>query len=216
MRRFPRRAAPDAPWNVDEVPRMSHRPMGKRATSRFGSLSRALIRRLVRRRQYAPPMTMVWQEARSQASALQKEFGTNDPYEICARLGIDVIETLLPAGVSGMIVKERGQDAQVFIERGDVRGRRRFTCAHELGHFIERMNVADDDDFSFRDRRGNDYDLHEFFADEFAGELTMPAEAVSRLRDQGVPATTMAARFGVTLSAVERRLRRLRKDSPKS
>lgn len=156
---------------------------------------------------------MVWQEARAQAQQLRQDYGTNDPYEICAKLGIEVLEVALPEGVSGMIVKTQHQDAQVFIERGDVRGRRRFTCAHELGHFIERVNVAGDDDFSFRDHRtSTKYDLHEFFANEFAGELLMPAARIKHLRQAGYSPTRLAAHFDVTAAAVSERIRRLTKN----
>jgi Zn-dependent peptidase ImmA (M78 family) len=158
---------------------------------------------------------MVWEAARREASRLRGDYGTSDPYVIARTLGLSVLETYLPPGVSGMIVKEKGQDASIFIDESDVEGRRRFTCAHELGHFIERQNIALDDDFSFRDHRdnrGTDYDLHEFFADEFAGELLMPAAQFVRLEQQGLTTTSLASHFQVTAKAVEQRRRRLVKN----
>jgi len=163
---------------------------------------------------YFDGVTMVWQEARRQAAALRRQFGTSSPYAICSSLGIEVAEVRLPAGVSGLIVKERGEDARIFVDADNVEGRRRFTCAHELGHFVDRVNVAGDDDFSFRDERSTRYDLHEFFADEFAGELLMPGrEFVSRYKESP-SVTALAAQFGVTAKAVEKRIVRLRKNPP--
>ncbi|MEO5663745.1 MAG: ImmA/IrrE family metallo-endopeptidase [Nocardioides sp.] len=159
---------------------------------------------------------MVWEAAREQATKLRQEHQTSDPYVIARELGLDVIETVTPVGMAGMIVKKRGEAAQIFIDSSDVPGRRRFTCAHELGHFVERENIARDDDFSFRDERGGRYDLHEFFADEFAGELLMPAHDFERLEREGATTTTIAHTFGVSTTAVERRRDRLRKNPARS
>lgn len=157
---------------------------------------------------------MAWQAAREQAVTLREQLGTSDPYAICRQLEIEIYETSMPDGSSGMIVKKAGEPAEVFIEANDVARRRRFTCAHELGHFIERTNIAKDDDFSFRDRRGGEYDLHEFFADEFAGELLMPGHEFVELSKGGMNTTGLAAHFDVSVVAVERRRARLMKNPP--
>jgi Zn-dependent peptidase ImmA (M78 family) len=155
-------------------------------------------------------MTLVWQAARSEAQRLIDEYGTNDPYDLCRQLGIDVIEANMPDGSSGMIVKRAGQDAEVFVEADDPTVRRKFTVAHELGHYIER-SLAHDDDFSFRERRGMDYNLHEFFADEFAGALLMPEAQFLAELNKGATNTSLAAQFRVSLAAVEKRRSRLMK-----
>jgi Zn-dependent peptidase ImmA (M78 family) len=158
-------------------------------------------------------MTMVWEAARQQARDLRERFDTSDPFEICRALGIHVYETNMPDGSAGMIVKREGEDAEIFLEADDVAARRRFTCAHELGHYIERTNIAGDRDFSFRERRGAEYNLHEFFADEFAGELLMPAVEFEHLwRDRGYTTTSLAAHFRVSANAIERRRARLMKN----
>lgn len=155
-------------------------------------------------------MTMVWEAAREEAKNLVERYGTNAPRELCKRLGINVYEVNLPDGSSGMIVKRGGEDAEIFVEANDPPVRRKFTLAHELGHYMERALVHDDD-FSFRERRGMDYDLHEFFADEFAGALLMPEDEFLRLMDSGATNTGLAAHFDVSLSAVEKRRARLMK-----
>lgn len=155
---------------------------------------------------------LVWKEARSQAKRL---LGTatldrgGDPYEISEQLGIAVHTVTLPPGVSGMIVKEDGEDAEIFLSAQDIPSRRRFTCAHELGHFIERTQVAKDEDFSFRDERSTKYNLHEFFADEFAGELLMPDPVFSQLVAEGLRSADLSRRYGVSVAAVDKRKARL-------
>lgn len=156
---------------------------------------------------------LVWQEARRQARALVGEDQmAGDPYELCERYGIDVRVGKLPGDVSGMIIKESGRDAEILLSKDDSQNRRRFTCAHELGHYIERTAVAGDQDFSFRDLRSpGSYDLHEFFADEFAGELLMPARTFGQDLLDGVPISSLALRYNVTISAAEKRRERLEK-----
>lgn len=154
---------------------------------------------------------MVWEAARMEAEKLAERYGTNDPYELCRHLDIAVYETPMPDGSSGMIVKREGENAEIFIESDDAATRRRFTAAHELGHFIERTNIANDGDFSFRDSRGMEYSLHEFFADEFAGALLMPEPEFSERSSAGYKTTDLAAHFRVSTTAVERRRARLSK-----
>lgn len=156
-------------------------------------------------------MALVWEEARQQARDLRSQYGTGDPYELARLLGVEVYQSDMPDGSSGMIVKKAGEDAVIFIEASDTGARQRFTLAHELGHLIERTNVADDNEFSFRERRGMKYDLHEFFADEFAGELLMPEVEFIRRMDEGATNTALASEFGVSMGAVEQRRSRLMK-----
>lgn len=151
---------------------------------------------------------LVWEAARSEARNLVAQYGTNDPYKLCDELGIDVIVVNMPDGSSGMIVKREREDAEIFVEADDPEVRRKFTVAHELGHYIER-SLKNDEEFSFRERRGMEYNLHEFFADEFAGELLMPLDQFGPLMDNGVSNTELAARFKVSLAAVERRRARI-------
>lgn len=62
------------------------------------------------------------------------------------------------------------------------------------------------------DRAG--YDLHEFFADEFACALLMPAEDILARRAAGASVTELAKRYGVTTGAVKAWLRRLDRHPP--
>ncbi|MHC9941634.1 ImmA/IrrE family metallo-endopeptidase [Corynebacterium diphtheriae] len=63
--------------------------------------------------------------------------------------------------------------------------RQRFTLAHEIGHLVEREHLGKDVEYSFIDYRNNGKcDLHEFYADEFAGSLLMPAREFSKILDK--------------------------------
>lgn len=160
-------------------------------------------------------MPLLWVEARKQADLLRREFadrrGFVDPYAVCEALGISVLTTELPPKVSGMIVKEAEEDAEVLIASQEPQPRQRFTLAHELGHFIERTRLTQDPEFSFRDSRSTKYTLHEFFADEFAGALLMPNPQfsidVKRMDD-----IALAKKYGVSPAAVEKRRVRLEKN----
>ncbi|WP_217496563.1 ImmA/IrrE family metallo-endopeptidase [Glutamicibacter creatinolyticus] len=134
-----------------------------------------------------------------------------DPFRIAKKLGIDVSVAPLPDNLSGMIVGQ-GDLIRAYVDSSEPVTRQRFTCAHEVGHYIERMELANDDDYSFEDKRGSGhYDLHEFFADEFAGNLLMPRSEIDRLKSAGYSLVRIAGHFGVSPQALRQRLTRLAK-----
>ena len=85
--------------------------------------------------------------------------------------------------------------------------RRRFTIAHEIGHFVlhpERL----------RPERGGGvnaaWQAQEREADQFAAELLMPEDLVRQaVVEQGADASRLADRFDVSLAAMRTRLRHL-------
>lgn len=159
---------------------------------------------------------MAWESARKQAAEILDSYwdGETFPVPIIAisnRLGVKSFMAPLPDRMSGMIIDVNG-DARAYADCSESGVRRRFTFAHELGHFIERTQVAEDKTFSFEDHRDPDhYDLHEFYADEFAGSLLMPVEDIKRQREDGKSVYDMAKRYGVSLPAMKKRLKRLEK-----
>lgn len=160
---------------------------------------------------------LVKEVAKSSAESVLATYWPEDvlpvrPEVIARRLGIDVRVTSLPEDTSGFIRKTSGEDAQIFLEASDSQLRRTFTCAHELGHYIERTEVqkTPDDDFGFVDKRNSRvHDAHEFFANEFAGNLLMPAAKVTGFHEQGNDAIRMAALFGVSIPAMKTRMLKL-------
>jgi Zn-dependent peptidase ImmA (M78 family) len=134
-----------------------------------------------------------------------------DPVRIARSLGIDVITTYLDGKVAGAIVKDVGQDPAIVLNRKDSANRQRFTCAHELGHWVRREAAGDD--FSYIDYRdafsSAGIDEDEKFANSFAACLLMPEEQVRRFHRQGYSDIGMALRFDVSREAMGYRLRNL-------
>lgn len=132
--------------------------------------------------------------------------------EITSDVGATKYESDLGPKLSGVVSKEASESAIIVVHSGHSTARRRFTWAHELGHVVERAAIAKDEDYSFSDLyRGGDYDLHEFFADEFAGSLLMPADEIARMQRDNATVGQMAQFFGVSVDAVEKRVARLKK-----
>lgn len=164
---------------------------------------------------------LVFERARNEAKGVRAAYrvptsGTEGLERIAAVLGAEVFFEPLAKDQAGFIVKNKGDAlAAIVINSNDIPERQRFTLAHEIGHLVERRGLAGDLNYSFMDYRDyrNGYDMHEFFADEFAGELLMPAvpllTEISRTSQYEA-----AAKFGVTPSAVERRMARLQKNPP--
>lgn len=160
---------------------------------------------------------LLWESARQEADRLRSvldpgSFGLDNLVKMANMLGARVWLQPLEPDVSGFVLKEKDTAPEVFINSLETPQRQRFTLAHEIGHLIERASIAGDDDYSFIDYRKSDgYNLHEFYADEFAGALLMPADELLRIVDtQGEYAA--AEHFGVSVPAVRKRCDRLEKN----
>lgn len=164
---------------------------------------------------------LVYQAARQEADKILASFGDTLTFPV----DLGVVSNLMYArmrldnqmdDMSGMIVKNPGMPAEILINSYDHPTRRRFTWAHELGHLAERTTVARDFEYSFVDWRSTsgvrNYTVHEFYADEFAGALLMPAFKVKELKEQGKSTVEMARFFGVSPAAMDMRLHRLSVD----
>lgn len=131
-----------------------------------------------------------------------------DPVAVAHAKGLEVQFAILRDSISGAIVAEAGKKPLILVDATENYGRQMFTVAHELGHYAERED-AGDHEYSFVESRGRKYDLHEFYADEFAGNLLMP-ESAFRDRYKGQKTINrVAAFFAVTPSAVVKRAERL-------
>lgn len=137
-----------------------------------------------------------------------------DPIRIARRLGIDVHATILDPTVSGAIVKEPGRDPSILLSESDSPNRQRFTCAHEIGHFVRRSGATNEaTEFEYVDLRAvlaaegtND---EEIFANAFAANLLMPERRVREFHDRGLSAVQMSLEFDVSVDAVTFRLKNL-------
>lgn len=136
-----------------------------------------------------------------------------DPVRIAKTLGIAVFDQELDRNISGAIVKAAGSDPLILLNAADSPNRKRFTCAHEIGHFIARSNEHNDKDYEFVDLRGvlatMGTDQDEIYANEFAACLLMPESEVAKMSHSGDLPAQIAVKFGVSSEAVSYRLKNL-------
>lgn len=132
-----------------------------------------------------------------------------DPIRIAYSLGMQVFESPLEEDVSGLLVKHEGKDPAVYLNEADSVTRQRFTCAHEIGHFMRRPSGA----FQYVDKRDAfaSAGIHpeEMYANGFAAALLMPADHVRAMGERGLRDFEMALRFKVSPEAMRHRLANL-------
>ncbi len=58
-----------------------------------------------------------------------------DPARIAHAMGIRVVDAYLDPDVAGAIQKDKGKQVSIYLNYNDAATRKRFTCAHEIGHF---------------------------------------------------------------------------------
>ena len=112
--------------------------------------------------------------------------------------------------VAGMIVK-RGVDVAIFLNRSDPPFRKRFTIAHELGHYFlhleEDGEFVDEDANLFRRQPGEGRQMtddrrREIQANMFAASLLMPAVDVRRYWNERRSVEELARIFKVSSTAM--------------
>ncbi len=145
--------------------------------------------------------------ARRDPRAVQLPF---DPARMATALGIDVYIARMERGVSGTLRKTPGSDPEIYLNQDDSRNRQRFTCAHELGHYVRRTSEGDLD-YDFVDSRDElaaaGRNPEEIYANQFGAALLMPENLVRQ--DFGLGPVRLALRFGVSEDAMTYRLRNL-------
>lgn len=135
-----------------------------------------------------------------------------DPVWIAKKLGIRVIETKLPDEISGGLIKEKEKDPVIVISKTDSLNRKRFSCAHELGHYVKRVESGEES-YEYVDLRNNlsssGSDVEEIFANQFAACLLMPEDQVKEYYKMKLPSIFLAEHFGVSDDAMHFRLKNL-------
>ena len=133
-----------------------------------------------------------------------------DPEAIARNLGIAVHVQAMDADTAGFIIREAGGPTEIYLNAHDAPVRRRFTLAHELGHFVQQQ---DSPEIGFVDRRdeiaASGSDRSEVWANRFAAELLMPAAVVSKWWAEGKSAEDIRKRMNVSAPAIAYRLRNL-------
>lgn len=128
-------------------------------------------------------------------------------------LGVTVLLSTLPRGVSGQIGKE-GDKFVIRINRHEARHRQRFTLAHEIAHYIlhkDKIEEAGKWTENVLLRSGQPEDV-EFEANRLASDLVIPSnklkEAANLYANELTTETLedLAKRFGVSTAAMEIKL----------
>jgi Zn-dependent peptidase ImmA (M78 family) len=135
-----------------------------------------------------------------------------DPVRIAKSLGIDVRDTYLKPDVSGALVKKEGMDPLILLNAEDSKTRKRFTCAHELGHYLLRSKqLAQNYEYvDYRDTNSSTGTIEEErYANSFAASLLMPEAAVRALHGPGSSSVRLAGHFGVSPESMQHRLNNL-------
>jgi len=133
-----------------------------------------------------------------------------DPVAIARALELEVFEVDLgDPDLSGMLHKARDRRPRIYLNETQHEHRRRFTCAHEIGHYVKRTIDGDHDEFEYVDHRNHlssrGTDPEERWANAFAAALLMPASYVTEHYAQ-LGHTGLAQRLRVSLEAIGHRI----------
>jgi Zn-dependent peptidase ImmA (M78 family) len=133
------------------------------------------------------------------------------PNAVARRVGVSVKLELLGENTRGVLVVPPSQDSTIVLNESDSENRRRFTCAHELGHFVRRSGRGEEHmTFDLRNAiSAAGSDSEEIYANEFAACLLMPENLVRAFHDVGFSDLEMASKFRVSREAMRTRLANL-------
>lgn len=166
---------------------------------------------------------MSTRKAEKKAAAILAQLGIESPQVdvemVASRLGIRLEKADLGEEVSGVLVRSGGQ-AVIGVNWAHHPNRRRFTIAHELGHYVLHQGGTFIDKGTwarFRDEQsGSGTDQEEIEANAFAAALLMPDEWVIKEYQQlpfdpadDMALTALASTFGVSSQAMSIRLANL-------
>lgn len=128
---------------------------------------------------------------------------------IAADLGLRVLVSELPLGVSGKLHKDPEDPTKwiIRVNRHEHKNRQRFTIAHEIAHFVlHRSEIGDgltDDTFY----RSGLSERREWEANKMAADILMPWELIRTETAQGRHSPSeLAQKFGVSEAAMHIRL----------
>jgi len=139
-----------------------------------------------------------------------------DPARIARALDLRVMDVYLGDHLDGALVKEPDAEPSIALNAEHHPNRKRFTLAHEIGHYVKRgqaVEPAEFEDYEYIDRRDGGSSTgtqeEEIYANRFAAALLMPEDALRTFHRRGWNVNDMARRFGVSRAALENRLKNL-------
>jgi Zn-dependent peptidase ImmA (M78 family) len=155
------------------------------------------------------------EEARQDAARILRAAWTGaapiEPVSIANELGVEVLEAPLDGNTLGALFISPEKDPRIVLNQGDSFNRQRFTCAHELGHYVRRS--AESNEYARvdlrDDRSSTGEDPEEIYANEFAACLLMPESEVRAFADLGLDDLEMALKFRVSREAMQFRMKNL-------
>lgn len=140
---------------------------------------------------------------------------------LARRLGISISHELMPDSISGSIERMPNDSFMIRVNSRHGENRRRFTIAHEIGHFVSHRHLlgkGTNDSMAYRTDRSEAHfnpeitASHETDANRFAAALLMPEELVwdAYLRaKRPKDVTDIAKQFQVSPQAMEIRIKGL-------
>lgn len=162
-------------------------------------------------------MSQEWHSLNQNTLATIQSHHDSAPVRLSAianALGVKVIATSLPSGISGEIRPDPDNAGQFIIRvnRNDSARRQRFTVAHEIGHYLLHRNEIGDgitDDVLYRSELS---DRREAQANRMAADLLMPQQLVDEWLDRARALKVdnvvgfLADKFNVSEAAMKIRL----------
>ena len=134
-------------------------------------------------------------------------------------LGLSIVEKELDDSVSGALI---AQKKIILVNSLHHEHRKRFTIAHEIGHFLLhsslKQNIFIDESLTFYRSKKSSFGVYvdEVDANNFAAELLMPEDYIKEYLDQNkvdifdsFSIENLAAKFNVSQQAVAVRLQSL-------
>jgi len=163
------------------------------------------------------PVALSSEKAESLADRVRNTYWNDDafpvdPVTIGRELGIKIVDADLPEDIAGAFLKKIGEDPIIMLHTHDPVSRKRFTCAHEIGHYLYRFERGhfDDQDIDHIDKRSdlssNGSDPEEVSANRIAAALLMPKQKVKELYKKSFDLYAMANFFKVSPTAMSVRL----------
>ncbi len=135
-----------------------------------------------------------------------------DVKRVLEKLGIKVETMFLEPDTSGLLVKNKADEP--FKAVSNIQNhphRKRFTYAHELGHYIHSYQDLPDNEKAGKVEKRDELassgtDPDEIWANKFAAALLMPASIVRNYWAQGMSVPAMSVLFDVSDEAMKNRL----------
>lgn len=135
-----------------------------------------------------------------------------DVVKIAKLNSINVYEGNLEKNVSGAIrYNKETENFEILVNKNDTRERKRFTIAHEIGHFFlhKEILMSDEIHIDIMYRMPNDDEeqkRREKDVDYFAGALLMNKTLLTKMYNENNTITELAEMFDVSISAMTVRL----------